>query len=81
MVLFAADNIDHNIVTMDEKGTFHGMVMLAVVTPDNEVAHTVLIRKLSDLNTIDKTNMDIAEHQFARQAFSSVKFQPLPNPR
>ena len=81
MVLFAADDVDHNIVTLDGKGTFHGMGMLAVVTPGNEVTHTVLRRKLSDLNSIDQTKVDIVEHRFARQALSSVKFQPLPNPR
>ena len=81
MVLFAADNVDHNIVTLDGKCTFHGTVMLAAVTPEKEVAHTVLRRKFSDLNTIDKTNVDIVEHRFAREALSSVKFQPLPNPR
>ena len=80
MVLFAADNVDHNIVTLEGKGAFHGMGMLAAVTPDNEVAHTVLRRKLSDLNTIYKTNVDIVEYRFARQAPSSVKCQPLSNP-
>ena len=68
MVLFAADNVDHNIVTLDGKGTFHGMGVLAAVTPGNKVANTVLIRKLSDLNTIDQTKVDIVEHRFARQA-------------
>ena len=77
-VLFAADNVDHNIVTLDGKGTFHGMGMLAAVTPGNKVAHMVLRRKLSDLNTIDQTKVDIVEHRFARQALSSVTFQPLP---
>ena len=78
MVLFAADTVDHNIVTLDGKGTFHGMGMLGAVTPGNKVAHTVLRRKLSDLNTIDQTKVDIVEHRFARQALSGVKFQPLP---
>ena len=59
MVLFAADNVDHNSVTLDGKGTFHGMGMLAAVTPGHKVAHTVLRRKLSDLNTIDQAKVDI----------------------
>ena len=78
MVLFAAENVDHNIVTLGGKGTFHGMGRLAAVTPGNKVTHTVLRRKLSDLNTIDQTKVDIVEHRFAREALSSVKFQPLP---
>ena len=36
------------------------------------------VRKLSDLNTIDQTKVDIVEHRFAKQALSSVTFQPLP---
>ena len=78
MVLFAADNVDHNIVTLDGKGTFHGMGMLAAVTPGHKVTHTVRRRNMSDLNTIEQTKVDIVEHRFARQALSSVNFQPLP---
>jgi len=32
-VLFAADNVDHNIITIDGKGTFRGMGVIASVTP------------------------------------------------
>ena len=56
------------------------MGMLAAVTPGHNVVHTVLRRKLSDLNTIDQTKVDIVEHRFARQGLSSVNFQPLPIP-
>ena len=31
-VLFA-DNVDHNIITIDGKGTFHGMGIIAALTP------------------------------------------------
>ena len=30
---FIADNVDHNIVTLDGKGTFHGMGIIAAITP------------------------------------------------
>ena len=29
----AADNVDHNIISLDGKGTFHGMGMIAALTP------------------------------------------------
>ena len=29
---FVADNFDHNIATLDGKGTFHGMGMIAAIT-------------------------------------------------
>lgn len=32
-VQFVADNVDHNIQTVDGTGTFHGMGMIAAVTP------------------------------------------------
>ena len=31
-VLFA-DSVDHNIITIDGKGTFHGMAIIAALTP------------------------------------------------
>ena len=32
-VHFADDNVDHDIITIDGKGTFHGMGMIAALTP------------------------------------------------
>lgn len=32
-LLFAADSVDHNILNTDGKGTFHGMGMIAAITP------------------------------------------------
>ena len=32
-ILFASDNIDHNILTIDGKGSFHGMGIIAALTP------------------------------------------------
>ena len=32
-VLFAADNVDHNIITLNRKGTLHGMGIIATLTP------------------------------------------------
>ena len=38
MLLFATDNVDHNIIlSLDDKGTFHGMGMVACITPANKV--------------------------------------------
>lgn len=41
MLLLAADNVDHNIASLDGKGTFHGMGMIAAVTPGHKVTHTI----------------------------------------
>jgi hypothetical protein len=40
-VQYAADNVDHNIQTLDGKGTFHGMGMIATITPGKKVTECV----------------------------------------
>ena len=35
-LLFVGDNVDHNIITIDGKGTFHGMGMIAALTPKKQ---------------------------------------------
>jgi hypothetical protein len=32
-VQYVADNADHNLCTLDGKGTFHGMGIIAAITP------------------------------------------------
>ena len=77
MLLFAADNFDHNIASLDGKVTFHGMGMIAAITPGQNVAHKILRHKISELNIIDKSHVDIIEYSFARQSHSKRKYQPL----
>ena len=40
-LLFAGDNMDHNIITLDGKGTFHGMGMIAAITPGKQVSQGI----------------------------------------
>ena len=39
-LLFAGDNADHNIITKDGKGTFHGMGMISATTPESKLVTT-----------------------------------------
>ena len=77
MLLFAADNVDHN-VSLDGKGTFHGMGTIAAVTPGHETTHTILRQKISELYIIDLTKVDIMEYRFAKNTLRSIEFQRLP---
>ena len=43
-VLFAADNVDHNIITIDGKGTFHGICVSLPLSP-LENRQTILFRE------------------------------------
>ena len=78
MLLFAADNVDHNIVSLDGKGTFHGMGMITAVTPGHETTHTILRQKTSELYIIDLTKVDIMEYRFAKTTQRSIEFQRPP---
>ena len=39
---YIADNVDHNIVTVDGTGTFHGMGIIAAVTPGTQAKKHIL---------------------------------------
>ncbi|XP_028513605.1 uncharacterized protein LOC114574641 [Exaiptasia diaphana] len=56
-VQYSADNSDHNIRTLDGKGTFHGMGMVASVTPGTSHSHPVPRR-----NSIDPAEISAAGH-------------------
>ena len=46
-VQYAADNVDHNTRTLDGHNTFHGMGMIAVVTPGTKFSRNVARRKVT----------------------------------
>ncbi len=75
---FAADNVDHNVLTIDGKGTFHGMGMIAAMTPGQSTKRIVPRRNISEVNIVDKTKVEIIEHRFSGHAHRTVKFQELP---
>lgn len=61
MVLFEVDNVDHNLRTIDGKGTFHGIGMVAALTPD--------------LKVVEYAKIDIINYRFANHVSSSVVFK------
>lgn len=65
-LLFAADNVDHNIITLDGKGTFHGMGMVAAVTPGRKVSRTVLRQKTADVQIVEQCRVDVKEYRFTK---------------
>ena len=76
-VLFAADNVDHNIITIDGKGTFHGMGVIAAVTPGKQMNRLIPRRHISELNSENKTKIPILEYRFAKHACHEVVFQDI----
>ena len=51
-VQYVADNVDHNIRTLDGNDTFHGMGMIAAITPE--------IKKSNPILRVKVTRRDIA---------------------
>ena len=77
-VLFAADNVDHNIITIDGKGTFHGMGMVAALTPAKKMSRIITRRNTSDLKITDNSRVEIIDLRFAKHVCRSMKYQDLP---
>lgn len=78
MVVFAADNVDHNIVTIDGRGTFHGMGMIAATTPETQRTQLIPRKKVSLLNVKEMAQVDIIEYRFSNYARRHVLFETLP---
>ncbi len=77
-LLFAADNVDHNVLTIDGKGTFYGMGMIGAMTPGQSTKRIDPRRNISEVNIVDKTKVEIIEHRFSGHVHRTVKFQELP---
>lgn len=77
-LLLAADNVDHNILTIDGKGTFHGMGMVAALTPATRTVRTIPRKKASELNIIDASKVPIVDYCFKKQVHKDVIFKELP---
>ena len=45
-VQWSADNVDHNLATLDGKGTFHGMGIIASVTPSGNIEQLKDVKRL-----------------------------------
>ena len=46
-VQYVADNVDHNIRTLDGNDTFHGMGMITAITPGTKKSNPILRMKVS----------------------------------
>ena len=75
-LLFAGDNVDHNIITLDGKGTFHGMGMIATITPGKQVSRIIPRKKMADLKLVELTEIDIVDYRYAKHIRRNIDFQP-----
>jgi len=59
-IQYVADNVDHNIRSIDGKNTFHGMGMIATITPGHDISHHVprVIVTSEDIAAIGRVNIE-----------------------
>lgn len=77
MIQFVADNVDHNLRTIDGHNTFHGMGIIATITPcikrQNKVHRaTVSIEEVTALAKID-----IRFHKLNNNPLTSLSFERI----
>jgi hypothetical protein len=62
----------------DRKGTFHGIGMIAAITPGKQVSHTIQRRRRVDSNVLNEAKVDIKDNRFAKHVRRNIKCMPLP---
>jgi len=74
------DNVDHNLVTLTEKGTFHGMGIISANTTSNSMPHVIkrltIHKKVSDFSK----DQGIPIHPYTESSkHGLLKFKPSPS--
>ena len=76
--LFARDNVDHNILTIDDKGTFHRMGMVAALTTGQKKDHVIPRRNAANLDFSFKSTIPLIEYSFAKHMSHTIMFEQPP---
>ncbi len=77
-LLFAGNNIDHNILTIDGKGTFHGMGIIAATTPGQKKDRIIPRRHITNLDFAVQSKISVIEYRFAKPVRQTIVFNNLP---
>ncbi|XP_030835634.1 uncharacterized protein LOC115921732 [Strongylocentrotus purpuratus] len=78
-VQYAADNVDHNIRTLDGNNTFHGMGMIAAITPATKTSRPTLRAQVtsSDISTVGR--VAIHYHKEESSGTTTLAYQKVVN--
>lgn len=74
---FIADNVDHNICTLDGNETFHGMDIVAGITPGGFADNAVIKRNhvtIDDLKSVRKIGLTYYKAPIIHVSTSELKF-------
>ena len=67
-VQYVADNVNHNIPTLDGLGTFHGMGMIATLTPGKTISSMVPRRNVSRNEIIKAGQIKMHQYNYPKGA-------------
>ncbi len=70
---YAADNVDHNSVTLDGKGTFHGMGIICAVTPGTR-STGVIARERTSISNVTEANCSPIIYHKSNVLSSELKY-------
>ena len=76
-IQFIADNVDHNIVTLDGTGTFHGMGIIATITPKPQVCRPSIPKlhvTAEDIAAIGHINIDYFKYHHQSSVLPTSPF-------
>jgi len=76
-VQYGADNVDHNICTLDGQGTFHGMGMIAIVTPEVCLRWSIPRAHVTSLDVAIVGRVQIHFHKEESSGMSTMTYQKL----
>lgn len=76
-VQHVADNIDHNVRTLDGLGTFHGMGIIATVTPGTTTSTAVPIRTVSKEQIVAAGKIQVRHYTGSIQEENPLVYKEL----
>jgi len=79
-VLLVANNVDHNVCTLDGKNTFHKMGMIVAITQKIKIHPSIHRHNVGDNDIKKITTVDIREHRHVRSMLRDISFRKLPGP-
>ena len=78
-VQYAADNVDHNLRTLDGRGTFRGMGMIATVSPGIKWNRSFTRESVSSLDLAIVGRVPILYHRNERGSMTTEAYPKLVN--
>jgi hypothetical protein len=80
VLLLAADNVDHNAVTLNGENTFHGMGMLGAITPGTRNKRMIPRQTVTDADVRKLAVVPLYNYREAKAVLNPIKFTKFTMP-